>query len=666
MSSPRPILATCVAALLALAAPAAASAAVRRVDVGAGSDAGSCGAVATPCASIQRAVNLSQSGDEILVASGVYTYQAAADPCASSDTGVVCIVNKQLTIRGGFAGGNWMSPDPAANPTVIDGTQSHRGILVTRTFPGAPATSLVLDGFTVRDGRAFGGLGPPDGNSGHGGGLKAALVDRLVVRDVTFLDNRAVGATTASGAGGAALGGGLFVNTASPLPNTVVRLDRVRFEGNQANGGIGPDRGGLGHGGGLLVSFASLVAFDIDLVGNFATAASSTGAGVADGLRADGLGGGLALANGTSAQIERLTAIDNVASGGAATGASGVGGGAFGGGVYLESSTLTMSDSSLRGNQALAGDADSGGLGAGGGLMAFDASLDLRRSWLIANRAEGGDGPTLKGSVGGGGAYLERAADPSVQVALTNCVVADNFVQLGTGGGVVGGGGGGLFLLGNDALLRHVTLARNGLSESPLIGQGVVVVNRLSTVSEAVIEHSIVSDHDSLANNAAVHVQPDAFAHFVRPLFADNTRNTNDGIGNHGTITGLGTALLATDAGYVSPGPPDFDYHLILSSAAVDEAPDSTVVFDIDRSRRGSPRDIGADEVCRAADNDLVLANLTLSGTAVEEACETITVRDYTVGASGDLTLRAGRRVTLESGFQVLSGGRLRVDNTLP
>jgi hypothetical protein len=664
MCSLRTILAACVATLLALAAPAAASAAVRRVDVGAGSDAGSCGAVASPCASIQRAVNLSQSGDEILVAEGVYTHQAVADPCSSSDTGVVCIFNKQLTIRGGFAGGDWSSADPAAHPTVIDGTQSHRGVLVSRTFPGAPATSLVLDGFTIRDGRAFGGLGPPDADSGRGGGLKAALVDRLVVRDVTFLDNRAIGAATAS-AGGAALGGGLFVDTTPTLPSTV-RLERVRFEANQALGGTGADRGGLGHGGGLLVSRASFVAFDVDLVGNLAAAGGSPGAGVAGGLRADGLGGGLALANVASAQIERLTATDNVASGGAASGADGVGGGAFGGGVYLEGSSLTMSDSALRGNQALAGDAGSGGLGAGGGLMAFDASLDLRRSTLIANRAEGGDGPTLKGSVGGGGAYLERAANPGVEVSLTNCVVADNFAQLGSGGGVVGGGGGGLFILGNDALLQHVTLARNGLSESPLIGQAVVVVNRLSQVSAAVIEHSIVSDHDSLVNNAAVHVQPQAFAHFERPLFADNTRNTNDGFGNHGTITGLDTAVLAADAGYVSPGPPDFDYHLTLASAAVDEAPDSEVVFDLDGSRRGDPRDIGADEICQAAADDVVLADATLSGAALVEACETITVRNYTVAASGDLTLRADRRVTFESGFQVLSGGRLRVDSTLP
>lgn len=663
MSARESIRSAALMALCILASPTS-FAAVLRVDIGTGSDAGSCGANTSPCESIQRAVNLSQSGDEILVATGLYTYQAGLDPCSAGNTGVVCIVNKRLTIVGGFAGGNWESPDPAANPTVIDGAGAHRGVLVTRTFPGAPAASLVLAGFTLRNGRAAGGLGGPDGENGRGGGLKAALAD-LALRDVWFLDNQAVGASTASGAGGGGAGGGLFSATTPDLPSTI-RLERVRFQGNEALGATGPERGGLALGGGMFVNFASVEAFDLDFDGNVATAGSSAGAGVAGGLRSDGLGGGLAILNGVKALIERLNAVDNVASGGAAAGASGFGGGAFGGGVYLEGSTLTMSDSSLRSNQALGGDAGSGGLGAGGGLMAFDGTLDLRRSWLIANRAEGGDGPIRKGSVGGGGAYLERANDSSVGVALTNCVVADNFVQLGSGGGVVGGGGGGLFVLGNEALLRHVTLARNGLSESPLVGQAVVVVNRGAAVSEAVVENAIVSDHRSVANVAAIQVQPDAFAHFQRPLFANNVRDTNEGFGSFGTISGLDTAIFAPDAGYVSPGPPAFDYHVIHSSPAVDEAQTSEVSFDIDRTSRGSLRDIGADEVCLAAADDIVLADETLSVTKHVEACETITVRDYTVAATGDLSLQAGRLITFESGFMVFSGGRLRVLGTLP
>lgn len=655
------LLVSLCAAATGLAAPDAA-AVVRRVDVSGGSDAGSCGSAASPCFSIQRAVNLSQTGDEILVAAGVYTYQPALDPCSAGDTGVVCIVNERLTLRGGFDGVDWTTPDPAAHPTVIDGQNSRRGILVTRTFPGAPSAALVLAGFTVRNGRAVGGLGGPDGDNGRGGGLKSALSD-VEVRDVVFLDNVAQGAATGSGAGGGGAGGGLFSASDGTLPPSEVRLERVLFEGNQALGGVGPDRGGLGLGGGMFVNNATLTAVDVDFDANSAIAADSAGSG-GIGQRADALGGGLAILADVTATIDRLTATGNLASGGDAGVASGVGGGAFGGGVYVEASTLTMSDSTLSGNEAVAGDANIGGLGAGGGLMTFDASLDLRRSWLLANTAEGGDGPTRVGSVGGGGAYLERASDPGVTVTLTNCVVADNFVQKGTGGNGFGGGGGGLFLLGNDALLRHLTIARNGLSDAPpLIGEAVTVVNRPTGVnggvSEATIEYTIVSDHPG----TAVRVQPDATAHFVRPLFADNGQDVSQGTG--ATVTGLASALAAADAGYVSPGPPDFDYHLLLSSPAVDEAPGSQEALDVDRTTRQAPRDIGADEVCGATE-DLLLADDTLTGTEVHEACDTIVVRNYTVAGTGDLTLQAGRRLVFENGFAVLSGGELRGHSTLP
>ena len=45
-----------------------------RVDVAIGIDSAACGSVATLCASIQKAVNLAQSGDRILVAAGAYAY----------------------------------------------------------------------------------------------------------------------------------------------------------------------------------------------------------------------------------------------------------------------------------------------------------------------------------------------------------------------------------------------------------------------------------------------------------------------------------------------------------------------------------------------------------------------------------------------------------------
>ncbi len=54
--------------------------------------------------------------------------------------------------------------------------------------------------------------------------------------------------------------------------------------------------------------------------------------------------------------------------------------------------------------------------------------------------------------------------------------------------------------------------------------------------------------------------------------------------------------LVAPSAGFFSPGAPDYDYHLIEISPAVDQAIGSTTPDDIDGETRGQAPDIGADE----------------------------------------------------------------------
>ena len=85
---------------------------VLRVDATNGVDSGGCGSEANPCASIQQAVNNSTSGDEIRVAEGTYVYVSGVDPCVG-ETGVVCIVDKRLSIVGGYLASDWSEPDPA-------------------------------------------------------------------------------------------------------------------------------------------------------------------------------------------------------------------------------------------------------------------------------------------------------------------------------------------------------------------------------------------------------------------------------------------------------------------------------------------------------------------------------------------------------------------------
>jgi len=659
------VLASLFAAAIVAVGPV--QAAVFRVDVASGVDTGACGAAASPCASIQQAVNNAGDGDVILVAQGTYTYQVALDPCGT-DTAVVCVVEKSLTVTGGYAPPAWDTSDPVSNLTTIDGENLYRGVVVKKTFPGSVSNaSLTLRGFTIERGRVEGTTSDPDA---FGGGVKAVLVASLTLQDLTISDCSVVGATVSSGPGGIGVGGGVYISTSVSLPRTRVTLRGLSFSGNSAQGGAtsSDDRGGFAEGGGLFVNRAVLDGSNLVFTSNSVQAGSSSGSGTTGFVRSEALGGGIAILQETDAALSGVSAVLNSVAGGNASNSGGIGGTGAGGGVYVEGSSLQLRDSELRGNSTTGGAADTGGLGSGGGLTSFDADVLFDRVALIENQATGGDGVTKKGSVGGGGAYLERANDATVTAIILNSIFGDNRIDLGAGGGVVGGGGGGLFVLGNDASLAHTTFAQNVLGASPLVGQAVVVAPRNGSPSAATIVDSVIADHTSLTNVAAVQAQTtDSSVTFDSGLFAGNERNTNDGLTNAGTISGLETMATAGSAGFASPGVPSFDYHLTAGSPAIDQAVSSSTELDVDRTFRNLPRDWGADEYCSAATDNLVLSGDTVNNSREEIACHTITVGpSYTVGGSGSLVLRAGERIVLLTGFSVASGGSLVVDGHVP
>jgi len=86
-----------------------------------GTDSGPCTNPAAPCRTIQYAVNQATAGDEVLIATGVYT---------SNGQGQVVFLNKTIALRGGYTPANWTTPDPAANPTILDGENSVRVIWI--------------------------------------------------------------------------------------------------------------------------------------------------------------------------------------------------------------------------------------------------------------------------------------------------------------------------------------------------------------------------------------------------------------------------------------------------------------------------------------------------------------------------------------------------------
>jgi hypothetical protein len=527
----------------------------------------------------------------------------------ADEPAVVSIIDKQLTLLGGYATDNWARPDLTHNLTVIDGQHARRGVSVQQSDYGAPAAGLTLVGFTVQNGLGQAAAGDSEGR-GLGGGLLAEHAT-LTLRDVIFRANRAVGRSGAAAAGGVGVGGGAAIRVDSDLaPNARISLERVTFESNQALGGAGSVCGGEAHGGGFYVYGAEVAGRDLVFRNNAALAHDSAGVGrTSDGRMADGMGGAAAVELNSNVRWTGVVATDNRAVGGAAPG--GDGGSAYGGAFFVGGATLELRSADVRNNSATGGNgvnnAPSAATTQGGGLAsrgcAPNTHVRLDQVNFIANTARSGDGGIYAGAVGGGGVALTYSHGAH---QITNSVFAGNLADVGTGRWV-GGGGGGLWLQGVTAELIHTTFAGNRLDSGVIKaggqGAGIILVtpypNTFNTA--AAISYSIIADHlTSGGSRAALQVMPGAAATLNRGLWANNTKDHNgeDGPGWVGTINGLESWLSAPTAGFMAPAAPHYNHHLRCDSAAKDQAIGSTTPLDMDGSARpfDATADLGADE----------------------------------------------------------------------
>jgi len=564
-----------------------------------GSDTSECGSEGSPCQTIQYAINQAESGDTILVASGTYTYNSSTDICSRplGTTAVACVVNKQLTILGGYSVEDWSVADPSVNVTIIDGEDKYRGVFVLKTESNS---SLNMEGFTIRKGFAQGNP-KRSGNDqifAFGGGM---LVEssKVTLRNIIFEDNRAIGEETDSAYGGAGSGGGLALRN---TPSDIV-LEYITFEDNRAEGGTGLERGGLALGGGLYTYQTVVSGQYITFTNNVAMAGSSNGDGFYN-IHADAQGGGAAFQAGSSIDFQNVSAIGNIALGGNAP--NGNGGGAFGGAFFTEDADLALADAYVFANKARGGDGINDGTtnGAsyarGGGIATADGSVIINRTSVISNTARGGNGDKRMGSAAGGGIGAVRFYG-NFPTKITNCIIADNLAQIGDGTEIVGGGGGGLWLQGTDAEVVHTTFTRNRLSTYTMQGQAILLLDHgTPTPSTADISYSIIADHTNTFGAAALHVKPNNIVNLKLGLLAGNSKDTNanGSPAASGTFNGLESMLDANSAHFVSPGSPDYDYHILSNSPAKDQAVGSTTPLDIDRQSRpvGDTGDIGADE----------------------------------------------------------------------
>ena len=147
-----------------------------------GSDAPGCGGEASPCRTVQYAVDQAASGDEIRVAAGIYSEvrgRPSDDFIVGGVLSQVVYLTKTTTLGGGYTTANWTTPDPNANPTILDGQGKGRGVYI------AGDISPTLQGFQVIHGDAA-GMGGDFGSGIYVSGAAAYIKNNQVLNNVAF------------------------------------------------------------------------------------------------------------------------------------------------------------------------------------------------------------------------------------------------------------------------------------------------------------------------------------------------------------------------------------------------------------------------------------------------------------------------------------------------
>lgn len=338
---------------------------------------GGCDAGITPCfGSIQAAVDAANSGDTILVATGTYT-----DVQTLMGTKQMALIDKSVTVRGGYSPSFNEPSSPTLYPTTLDANKMGRVFVLTGTV------DVTLDGLNITGGDSFygqAGVGPPSGGGikgdnvtltlsnswvygngfgAHGGGLYMTS-SNLRMYDNTITNNSVAGA-----GGGLSLSGGTAI------------LDRNVIRNNSA----------IGSGGGLGLS--GIVTMTNNIIADNRT--QNFGSGVSSGY----------------AKVRMLhnTLARN-------TGGDGVG-------IRASHSTMTLTNTILVSHTF--------GISATGGTVTADATLWGSGAWANGTNMSGN--VTSSGDVTGDpdfvdpdqGDYHIGAASAAVNAGVNAGVTAD-------------------------------------------------------------------------------------------------------------------------------------------------------------------------------------------------------------------------------------------------
>jgi len=564
---------------------------------------------------ISAAVAAASSGDEIHVAQGTYHE-------------TVQVLNKSLTLLGGYSRPSWEVRDPETLTTIIDANGAGTAVILAST---TGVHTGMVDGFTITGGSTSGGGGGirvknyqatishnriHDNGAVRGGGIYVQNATNVDVLTNTLRDNTASncgGAIRVSGSTASISGNDIQSNTAGwcgggiSVDTSTVTISDNELRGNEAQRGAGImfQEGAAGTitenrikrnhagggGGGIRIENAEATIQGNEIMKNTAgnigggIAVVSSDATVEDNDITENVGGrgggGIQFGSYSTGRIYNNRILDNR---GEATG---------GGGVHFWFSSPDFISNTVLGNT---------GVTAGGGMHIESSSPLVRDNVITDNHTDDNGGgvniisgsePTLIGntvarntaSVVGGGIFCHKSA-PHI---LQNEIV-DN--KSPNGGGLSFAGSVGFEVINN-------VIARN---EATVDGGGI----RLASTSRGEIVNNTIVDNDLGSGGEAISLRNDATAWITNNILVGHKYGVWAREQASATVeyNNVWQNSVARYSG-VSPGPgsiscdPQFadrsggDYHLSFGSCAIDVG-----------TNGGAP-DVDFDDDLRPMDGDL-------------------------------------------------------------